>query len=139
MIFVVLAAWIVAGPIYRQIFGQPGELIRAWQMFHDDGIGAVEARFYQVEDDGSWTLLDRYAVVQKAEESRRALPYWFWVMQSHQDVLRVTAMLCRALGEDADVRVVSRIAEPTGWVDHLPGYRNRCPDALSAQFEDEAP
>ena len=58
-LFVVLAAWMLGGPAYRQVFDGDNQHVREWRMF-----GTRAARtcrvIFEVQTDAGWTPVSRW-------------------------------------------------------------------------------
>jgi hypothetical protein len=120
--FVVVLAWIVGAPFYRQVLGGENAHARAWVMFRGSGLGVVDARFYERRPDGSLRSVDRYAELGQRRPVKRATRR----LLGEAAVRTVVRRLCRRLGAGADVRVVARVAEREGWRPLFDGEENLC-------------
>jgi hypothetical protein len=120
--FVVVLAWIVGAPFYRQGLDGKNKHARAWIMFSGIALNAVDARFYQRKPDGTDVLLDRYAVLGM---KRPSTPRSRHVRGKH-GTWGISKQLCQKLGPGADIRVDSRRATRTGWVVDYDLSENLC-------------
>lgn len=121
IVFGLLLTAMLVPPALRQAFGVQNRFLREWAMMRGSGVGIADARFYAVEH-GTRRLLDRRAVLSTAgwEQDYRHL------LLGDGEVLEAAALLCAALGPQADVRAVARIAQRTGWQPSLDGQENLC-------------
>ncbi len=114
---------VLGGPVGRQLLGWTDKHLSRWIMFRGIGLSLVDARFYSRSAQGELTRLDRYELLSRAPgESKRA----FRRLRSTKAVERMGRRLCKALGEGADVRIVSRVATRSGWRSQLSGDVNVC-------------
>ena len=61
--FLVIAAFMIAGPIAEQAFGLRTAMLRSWTMFSGIGLGVIDASFAIRQPDGSLVPLDRFAML----------------------------------------------------------------------------
>lgn len=123
--FVLVLAWMIGPPFYRQILHGKNKHARAWVMFSGIGLGVVDARFYAQLPDGTRRELDRFEELggkrPKSVSKRR--------IRGQQAVWGIARQLCRRLGDEADVRVVARRGTREGWVVDYDGESNICTTA----------
>ena len=125
--FVVLAAWIVAGPLHAQLLGGSAPLGFAWRMFHRRGLGVVEVRFERQGADGRRERLSHmralgFASPWDAPLARRRIV-------GEDGLRRAVAELCARLAPGTDLRVHARLATPGGWKTLAQGERDACAGA----------
>jgi hypothetical protein len=117
-----LAAYIVFGPFYRQVLHGHNEWLRPWVMFSGAGLDATQVEYRSRGSDGHESVLDRYAILASTGAPTRTLSK----VTDAKAAKRVGQMLCRKLGEGADVRVYLRVATRNGWKRELSGEENLC-------------
>jgi hypothetical protein len=122
--FVVLAVWIIGGPIYRQVLDRPAPLLFAWHMFHKRGLDVVEARFERQLPDGRRERIDRlralgFARAWDAKLERRRIV-------GADGLRRAIAELCAKLAPGTDLRVSARLAIREGWRELERGDHDVC-------------
>lgn len=122
--FLAVLAFMLFGPFWTQVLGRESRLFRKWTMYHRSGIGVVDATFVRRLPDGTREELDRFAVLEIAKPRTEAEQVWR--MKGQRQTWEVAQSLCRALGSDADVRVVAREATYGGWEELYRGERNLC-------------
>jgi hypothetical protein len=120
--FVVVLAWIVGAPLYRQVLAGSNAHARAWVMYSGIGLGVVDARFYERRPDGTRRPLDRFRDLEVGRPVRPAARR----LVGQRATLEIARRLCRRLGKDADVRVVARRATREGWLLDYDGEENLC-------------
>ncbi len=121
MAFVLIAAWMLFGPVYRQVLGEVDVIFRKWTMFSGIGINMLDVAFYTREPGGTLAILDHKSVLLYSDDTRPER-----VMQL-ADVYNIGFRLCDVL-QGADVRVVARRATKQGWKDlpQFSGTENMC-------------
>ena len=116
-IVLVIGAWMIMGPAYRQVFDGKSKLVPRWVMFHGFGRAVCDVRFFQFVKDGEGEPLrqplDRFEVLEKRRDwaTNKSLVR----MSSKADVQKVGQRLCRALGSGADVRALARCGSRGRW------------------------
>jgi|GEM_PF-1212040 len=126
--FALLSAWIVGGPLYKQVLGGKTRWVRTWVMFGNTGKGAVAARFETVDEAGERSALDHFELLEQPR------PYSFderphksaWMIHSKGQFDKLVKRICRKLGRGADLRAEARIARGRGWKRLENGDRNMC-------------
>lgn len=114
---------VLGGPVGRQLLGLTDRHLSRWIMFRGIGLTLIDARFYSRSAQGELTRLDRYELLKRAPgEAKRD----FRRLRSKKAVEQMGRRLCKALGEGADVRIVSRVATRSGWRPQLDGDSNVC-------------
>lgn len=117
--FVVIAAFMVGGPIAEQIGGLRSPYIRSWIMFSAPGIGLVDASFTLRQEDGTFARLDRFDALGEPRDGKlRRI--------NHDELTEIITRLCAAEGPGADIRVVARLAVRKGWRTLETGDQNVC-------------
>ena len=119
-----LSCWLVAGPFYRQVLGGQWEVPRKWTMFTVFGAGKICEVQYRQHQEGTPTLLDRYALLAPSDpKETKALRH----IRSKRAALAIGQRLCDALDVPSpDVRLHARCARPEGWVVVARQRRNIC-------------
>lgn len=116
-VLLLVGGWLVLGPAYRQVLDGKSEWFPRWAMFHGFGRNVCDVRFFELDksEDGSTvrTLIDRFEILDKQRDwaTNKSLVR----MSSKEDVERVGARLCRALGPGADVRALARCGSRGHW------------------------
>jgi len=126
--FLLIFAFMAFGPFYRQVLYGKNTLFRPWIMFKGKGVGVIDATFYQVLPDGRRVELNRYEIFNYSKP--RNAPKNIWRIKGKSGTLAVTRKLCKQLGPEVDVRVVSRWADRDGWKPGFQGNQNLCPKAV---------
>ena len=121
-VFVLILAWIVGAPFYRQILGGKNKHARPWVMFSGISVGAMDAKFYEQQADGTRRKLDRYEALgaERPKNPRKRR------LKGKHGAWGIARQLCRRLGPDADIRAVVRRATKDGWVLDYDGEENMC-------------
>ena len=120
--FLVVLAWIVGAPMYRQAFDGHNKHARHWIMFSGIALNAVDARFYQRLPDGTDVPLDYHEVLgMKRPSSPRSRH-----IRGKHGTWGISKQLCQKLAPDADIRVDSRRATPKGWKVDYDMSQNLC-------------
>lgn len=123
VVFVVVLAFMVLGPLSRQFLGVETPHLRAWVMFSGIGLGAMDVRFFERHRDGSNTELDPFAALGKKRPAnardRR--------LKGKRAVWRVVRAICERNDFAIDLRVRGRRATPEGWTQDFDGEANLCP------------
>jgi hypothetical protein len=122
-LFLVIAAWMMWGPLYRQVLGGHSPVFRQWQMYNKKGINYYEVKYY-LSREGSLIPIDRHEVL-KVPKGRKG-PKWFWRIESQEALRRINQGICDSYGGDADVRLFARQATRQGWVPYAQGEKNVC-------------
>lgn len=118
VLFFTILAWMILGPVYRQVFGGTSQIFRSWIMFRNFGIdpatkdSLMDADFYVV-DNGKLIEINRFEILGY-DNPKRALEEVFRIM-GKPGIERVSERLCQELGDDADLRVKARMATTNGW------------------------
>lgn len=123
--FLLIAIFMLIGPVYRQVMGGDNRFFRNWIMFSTIGVGIVDARFAQLMDDGSEIALDHHEILAgKYRKTRRSN---IWLIQNRYGGARaVAASLCKVLGPEARIKINSRVATRIGWIRELDGEIVQC-------------
>jgi hypothetical protein len=50
--FSAIAAFIIVGPFYEQVLGQSTFVFRSWRMYSTRGLGVIDAKFYELAENG---------------------------------------------------------------------------------------
>lgn len=130
VVFVLITALMIGGPMYRQVFGGKNKIFRNWVMFAGVGVGDVDARFTQLLDDGSEVELDRIAILGAGRTNRRELPRNTWrIRKKYGGAMEVARRLCGHLGQGSKIKVYARLATRAGWRVRYEGKQLVCDDA----------
>lgn len=115
VVFAVLAAAMLVGPIHNQILLQHYHpIFKPWRMYYGFGTDLCEVTYVQVAADGQTRVLDRYALLgfdpwTTAPRDVRTLP-------DGPTIGRVGKQLCEALpARRPEVRATARCASIHGW------------------------
>lgn len=131
IIFLLIAAFMVVGPVYRQIFDGSSKIFRSWTMFSGIGRGVVDARFTLVLDNGSEVEIDYLSFLAPDAESYRDMPRNTWrIRESAGGAIEVAERLCEHMKEDAVLKIYSRVATKRGWDIEFSGDEFACKDLL---------
>ena len=119
LVFVLVLAAIVVGPGHLRWLVARSTL-DGWSMYHDLGVGLVDARFVQVTASGARLDLDFLMLLRSEPRpiSRR--------LRSLGEFEALGLKLCAALGPGADVRAHARVATLEGWTVAATGDANVC-------------
>jgi hypothetical protein len=125
-IFIAAAAFIIGGPLARQVLGVKSAIARPWGMYGGFArdICAVELR--ERRPDGSERRLDRLSLLGYARP--RDAPATVRRVTSAETARQQASTVCAALGPGRDVRLHLRCAERrgSGWSGIEAGEANRC-------------
>ena len=124
LIFVLLAAWMIGGPMYRQLFNGSSRIPRNWVMFTGYGAGEVCDVRYTLREGELETTLDRFDTL--GHDDPRSAPKKVRRVENKKTALSLGRKLCRNLNEDADVRLYARCAHRQGWRVIAQGKENLC-------------
>lgn len=113
--FCSIVAFMVTGPIYRQVLGGEGRHFRSWVMFSGIGVGVIDARYYLVDADKPDKQLNHLEILD-GEYVRSGRSNVWLTKRSTGGPASVVRMLCRKLAPGASIRVSSRVATRRGWV-----------------------
>jgi hypothetical protein len=113
LIFLAVAGFMVAGPIYKQVLGGREPVFRQWTMFSRIGLGLADVRFSQRLPDGTRLPVNHYELLGYPDW--RGAPLALRQVMGLQGVRGIAGRLCAALGPGADVRARVRIATRAGW------------------------
>ena len=126
LIFVLLAAWMIGGPMYRQLLNGSSRIPRSWVMFTGYGAGEVCDVRYTLRQGDSETTLDRFAIL--GHDEPRSAPKKVRRVENKKAALSLGRKLCRALDNDVDIRLHARCAHKQGWRVVAQGKENLCAD-----------
>ena len=124
LIFVLVAGWMIGGPMYRQVFNGRSRIPRSWVMFTGYGAGEVCDVRYTLKTAEGEAPLDRYAVL--GHDTPRSAPRSVRRVENKKAAQSLGRRLCRALESDADVRLYARCAHRKGWRVVDQGLENLC-------------
>jgi hypothetical protein len=117
-------AWMILGPIDRQVLGRDDVIFKAWRMYSGAALEVCVADYWQPVEGGDWVELSRTGILFGS-------PNW-WELPPHQRHLR-SADAARAAARrlcthvpDLDVRADIRCAGPRGWRTVETHKRNLC-------------
>lgn len=108
-VFVLIAAYMLAGPVAEQIFGLRTAFWRSWTMFSGIGIGLIDVSFASQNPDGTLTPIDRFRLLGAKPDGKLRR------IENADELAAVIQRLCTTLGPGADLRVAARQATSTGW------------------------
>lgn len=126
--FVVLAAWIVGGPIYKQLLGGKTKWVRPWVMYSGNSVGVVAARFETVDKKGRRKPLDHYELLDATppfsfdERPDKSVS----MIRTKAKFQKLVDRICRKLRRRTELRAVARIGRKGGWKPLEDGERNLC-------------
>lgn len=123
-IFVLLAAWMIGGPMYRQLLNGDSRIPRSWVMFTGFGVGEVCDVRYTLREGDTETTLDRFSAL--GHDDPRSAPQKIRRVKDKKSALSLGRRLCRALDGTADVRLHARCAHKRGWRIVAQGKNNLC-------------
>lgn len=112
-LFLGLAVFMLAGPVYRQLLDGGYPLFRQWTMFSQVAIGLADVRFSERGPDGRLRPLDHYRALGYV--GVRDAPLHLRRIVGLEGVRAVAAAVCGRLGTGADLRARVRIAQREGW------------------------
>ena len=123
-VLVLLGAWIIGAPGYRQIYKGKSKLFPRWIMFHAYGREVCDVKYYSADEDGSLEVLDRYEVLnrERSWSKNRSLVR----LRDVRAVKSIGRQMCKSLGEDADVRASARCGGSGKWKVKLKPDKNLC-------------
>lgn len=113
LVFAVLGAFLMGGPLLRQGLGLRNPYLPQWVMFVGYGLDVCAVRYAQRGDDGALQTLDRFALLGHPDWA--SAPRSVKRVSDLQGGERLGRQLCGALGAGADVRMSLRCAARTGW------------------------
>jgi len=125
LVFVLAAAWMIGGPLYRQVLNGASKIPRSWVMFTGFAAGEVCDVEYRLRAGDGESVLDRFAVLGfddrwDAPNSVRRLP-------KKKNAIRLGERLCRTIAvSDPDIRLYARCAHRKGWRTVASGRENLC-------------
>lgn len=108
-----VAAFMIGGPVYEQGFGGRSKLLFHWMMFSGFGTEVCDVHYFERDQAGTLTELDRYAVlgVERSPSTARSV----WKVKDADAAEALGRKLCRALPAGTDVRLKARCATTKGW------------------------
>ncbi|MCB9759402.1 MAG: hypothetical protein H6739_06145 [Alphaproteobacteria bacterium] len=122
--FWALVLFMVGGPFARQVLRVNTPALRRWVMFSGYGKDVCEVRFFIPGEDGTVEPVDRCAVL--GHEDCWTAPRGVKVLEGLDQVHRQAEQLCRKLGPEVDLRLISRCGTFQGWVPKHSGRRSIC-------------
>ena len=120
--FLVIAAFMIAGPVAEQAFGLRTPLLRSWTMFSGIGLGVIDASFAIRQPDGSLVPLDRFAMLGASHDGKLKR------IEDRDELASIIMRLCEAAGQGADIRVSARQGTRDGWRVVHTDAANACAD-----------
>jgi hypothetical protein len=120
LLFVTIAAFMVAGPVVEQVFGARSAFWRSWTMFSAIGLGVIDVSFAVRQPGGTLVPLDRFATLGGRPGGK------FKRIEGTKELTALVLQLCAALGPGADLRVTARQATREGWQVISTDERNVC-------------
>ncbi len=124
MIVVIIGAWMVGSPAYRQVYKGKSKWFPRWIMFHGYARNLCDVKYYSAAEDGSLQPLDRYEVLDRERSWSKNRS--FMRLKRVQTVKSVGRRMCAELGPDADVRAWARCASQGRWRTKLEADENLC-------------
>lgn len=121
VMFLAIAAFMLAGPVIEQFVGTRTVFWRSWTMFSGIGIGVIDASFSVRQPDGSSMPVDRFAALDERRNGKLRR------IETTEELTAIIQRLCAALGSGADLRVKARQATRDGWRVVTMGEQNACP------------
>ena len=118
VMFLAIAAFILAGPVIEQFAGTRTVFWRSWTMFSGIGIGLIDASF---SVPGSLMPIDRFAALDERRNGKLRR------IETTEELTVIVQRLCAALGQGAYLRVKARQATRDGWRVINTGEQNACP------------
>lgn len=129
--FVVLAAFIVLGPLYRQVLHGELRVFRSWRMFRGLGHDICDVRYFRLLPDGRAVDVDRYALLGVARPPHA--PKDIRMIESAAAAEGLARQLCERLpAGERDLRMIARCGSRAGWVAVSDGGRDFCAPAPGA-------
>ena len=125
IVFIALATFILVGPLYRQVLGGKNVLFRQWTMFSLVGTRYLDVRFSVRFPDGREQPINYRVALGFYGKDKSTIPQMVWRVRDDRWE-PVARLLCKRLGEDADLRLRSRVATPKGWRSFHDGAKNLC-------------
>jgi hypothetical protein len=123
--FAVLAAFIVLGPLYRQVLHGELRAFRSWKMFQGLGDEICDVRYFRALPDGRAVDVDRYALLGVAKPPHA--PKDIRRIESATAAQALARRLCERLPPDErDLRLIARCGSRAGWLPVSDGSRNIC-------------
>jgi hypothetical protein len=116
--FAIIALWMIAGPVYTQIFDGSDDVFRPWVMYSGVGLGLMDITFYEQKSGGIVKQIDLRSTFGYSTVHPR--------LMSKNAVDSLGEDICSLLGKGADVRLVARSATDAGWHTWSDGRRNIC-------------
>ena len=115
-VFLLIAVFMVGGPVYRHVLGGESQIFRNWIMFAGVGTGSIDARFHEIRPDGSEVRVDPRFVIGGPGAGRDDLPKGVWLVSEWNGGVRtVVGHLCRHYESGTRFRVQARLATRDGW------------------------
>jgi hypothetical protein len=124
VLFVLLAGWMNAGPLVKQVLRVKAPLMQQWVMFSGVSLDTCTVRYAEHTAEGGDEPLDRYEVlgVERGWDAPKSVR----LVRTVEQARSIGQKMCRKLGPDADVRAFVRCATRTGWKRELKGDENLC-------------
>jgi hypothetical protein len=124
VIWLLIAGFMLAGPVHRQALDGTNEFFRGWQMYRHFGVEICAVEYTQVLPDGSRRPIDRLATLGHADG--RDAPRKLRSLKNEAAARRQGALLCRTLGAK-EVRMKARCGQRNlGWVSSEADGHNLC-------------
>lgn len=126
-VFVLVLVAIVLGPAQLRWLTGSRSSLDGWSMYHDLGVGMLDARFVQRSAAGDEVELDPRVVLRSEPRqiSRK--------LRGPAELEALGKKLCAALGPGVDVRAHARVATQAGWRVMATGQDNLCVKAPGAR------
>lgn len=121
VIFMAVAAFMLAGPVIEQLVGTRTVFWRSWTMFSGIGIGLIDASFSVRQPEGSLMSVDRFVTLDERRNGKLRR------IETPEELTAIIERLCASLGAGADLRVKARQATRDGWRSLNMGEQNACP------------
>ena len=119
---VLVAGFMVWGPLSRQVLKLHNPVFRPWVMFGNYGKDICDLRFYRTTDDVVYERLDRCETMGLPDCP--AFPEGMWRANKRGEVDRQIKRACAAQDDDPELRAWARCGSPTVW---KPLYRGKQP------------
>ena len=125
LVFVLLAVWMIGGPMYRQVLGGKSRIPRSWVMFTGFATGEVCDVEYRHRDSTGESVIDRYGMLGYTD--RWSAPKSVRLLAKKKNAVSMGKRLCRKSGmENPDIRLYARCARRVGWRVVAAGETNLC-------------
>lgn len=121
LMFVMIAAVVLLGPAYHQVFERHTRWLRPWMMFRDTAIELLDVEFRVRAANGTEQVIDRFETL--GHPNPRTAPKW---VRRVVKIRKLSRELCQALGPGTDLRIYAQRATVDGWKPRFAGEKNLC-------------